>query len=146
MGWTDERVELLKKLWADGLSASRTDLRQSAEKALIGFGDCRRVGEPVADALLAKHPARLRLGLGRRRLRHRRPGLSSLVGLITLVFLLLRYFSCCVATSSSTHVAPSCARYMRPIARKDSVSAPGLDKSGLSGSGSRSGAGCRGGR
>jgi GcrA cell cycle regulator len=23
MGWTDERVELLKKLWADGLSASQ---------------------------------------------------------------------------------------------------------------------------
>ena len=23
MGWTDERVELLKKLWTDGLSASQ---------------------------------------------------------------------------------------------------------------------------
>ncbi|HEX7945596.1 MAG TPA: GcrA family cell cycle regulator, partial [Phenylobacterium sp.] len=23
MGWTDERVELLKKLWQDGLSASQ---------------------------------------------------------------------------------------------------------------------------
>ena len=36
MSWTDERVELLKKLWADGLSASQigpsagTDTRMNA--------------------------------------------------------------------------------------------------------------------
>ena len=35
----------------------------------------------------------------------------------------------------------ACTRYIRPIARRDSVSAPGLDRSGLSGSGSRSGGG-----
>ena len=37
----------------------------------------------------------------------------------------------------------ACARYIRPIARKNSVSAPGLDRSGLSGSGSCPGDGGR---
>jgi len=35
MGWTDERVELLKKLWADGLSASQI----AAELGGITRGD-----------------------------------------------------------------------------------------------------------
>jgi GcrA cell cycle regulator len=38
MGWTDERVELLKKLWADGLSASQiaTKLGEVTRNAVIG--------------------------------------------------------------------------------------------------------------
>src|ERR1700755_2395236 len=46
MGWTDERVELLKKLWADGLSASqiaaelRSDsVRSAAREIGLGAGD-----------------------------------------------------------------------------------------------------------
>ena len=36
--WTDERVELLKKLWADGLSASQiaTKLGEVTRNAVIG--------------------------------------------------------------------------------------------------------------
>ncbi len=38
MGWTDERVELLKKLWADGLSASQiaAELGSITRNAVIG--------------------------------------------------------------------------------------------------------------
>lgn len=38
MGWTDERVELLKKLWADGLSASQiaSQLGSITRNAVIG--------------------------------------------------------------------------------------------------------------
>jgi GcrA cell cycle regulator len=38
MSWTDERVELLKKLWADGLSASQiaTKLGEVTRNAVIG--------------------------------------------------------------------------------------------------------------
>jgi GcrA cell cycle regulator len=38
MGWTDERVELLKKLWADGLSASQIAARLGGvtRNAVIG--------------------------------------------------------------------------------------------------------------
>ncbi|MGV8840054.1 MAG: GcrA family cell cycle regulator [Bauldia sp.] len=38
MSWTDERVELLKKLWADGLSASQiaTELGGVTRNAVIG--------------------------------------------------------------------------------------------------------------
>src|SRR6188508_2837178 len=38
MSWTDERVELLKKLWADGLSASQiaTELGNVTRNAVIG--------------------------------------------------------------------------------------------------------------
>ena len=38
MSWTDERVELLKKLWADGLSASQIagELGGITRNAVIG--------------------------------------------------------------------------------------------------------------
>jgi GcrA cell cycle regulator len=38
MSWTDERIELLKKLWADGLSASQiaSELGQVTRNAVIG--------------------------------------------------------------------------------------------------------------
>jgi GcrA cell cycle regulator len=38
MTWTDERVELLKKLWADGLSASRiaAELGGVSRNSVIG--------------------------------------------------------------------------------------------------------------
>ena len=38
MSWTDERVELLKKLWADGLSASQiaSKLGEVTRNAVIG--------------------------------------------------------------------------------------------------------------
>ncbi|WP_282892177.1 GcrA family cell cycle regulator, partial [Xanthobacter autotrophicus] len=38
MSWTDERVELLKKLWSEGLSASQiaTELGEVTRNAVIG--------------------------------------------------------------------------------------------------------------
>ena len=66
MSWTDERVELLKKLWQDGLSASQIaaelggiDLRKEVPDALIA--EFRRAVEQFkADlpAVLAKAAAR----------------------------------------------------------------------------------------
>ena len=50
MSWTDERVELLKKLWADGLSASQIagELGGITRNAVIGRASCReRVFEAV---------------------------------------------------------------------------------------------------
>ncbi len=49
MGWTDERVELLKKLWADGLSASQIrgpKLGGITRNAVIG--KVHRLGSPAA--------------------------------------------------------------------------------------------------
>jgi GcrA cell cycle regulator len=34
MGWTDDRVEMLKKLWADGLSASQIASRLGGSRAM----------------------------------------------------------------------------------------------------------------
>ena len=56
MTWTDERVELLKKLWSEGLSASRiaTELGEVSRNAVIGkvhrLGLSGRVRHPVGTA------------------------------------------------------------------------------------------------
>ena len=59
MGWTDERVELLKKLWADGLSASQiaAELGGITRNAVIG--KVHRLGLTAAaqGALLRSHAA-----------------------------------------------------------------------------------------
>jgi len=46
MSWTDERVELLKKLWADGLSASQI----AAELGGILLGHCDVTDPATIDA------------------------------------------------------------------------------------------------
>ena len=50
MNWTDERVELLKKLWSEGLSASQiaTQLGGVSRNAVIG--KAHRLGLKVYEA------------------------------------------------------------------------------------------------
>ena len=70
MSWTDERVELLKKLWADGLSASQiaAELGGITRNAVIGkvhrLGSFRPGQKPLVErpapaqaALLRSHDA-----------------------------------------------------------------------------------------
>jgi len=44
MGWTDERVELLKKLWAEGLSASQIAGRLGGVTRNAVIGKVHRLG------------------------------------------------------------------------------------------------------
>jgi GcrA cell cycle regulator len=44
MGWTDERVELLKKLWAEGLSASQIAARLGGVTRNAVIGKVHRLG------------------------------------------------------------------------------------------------------
>ena len=73
MSWTDERVELLKKLWADGLSASQI----AAE--LGGITRNAVIGKVQRLALLDRYLEQLGLGFQlifvreRRVAAHRRP-------------------------------------------------------------------------
>ena len=75
--WTDERVELLKKLWIDGLSASQiaTELGNVTRNAVIGkvhrLGLSGRAKDPSCrlgrSAVPARPPARPALRLPSRR-------------------------------------------------------------------------------
>jgi GcrA cell cycle regulator len=62
MGWTDERVELLKKLWADGLSASQiaAELGGITRNAVIGkvhrLGLSGRAKSPSSSAPRPRKP------------------------------------------------------------------------------------------
>jgi GcrA cell cycle regulator len=62
MGWTEERVELLKKLWADGLSASQiaAELGGITRNAVIGkvhrLGLSGRAKSPSSSAPRARKP------------------------------------------------------------------------------------------
>ncbi len=62
MSWTDERVELLKKLWADGLSASQiaAELGGITRNAVIGkvhrLGLSGRAKSPSSSAPRARKP------------------------------------------------------------------------------------------
>src|SRR6201982_2043380 len=62
MGWTDERVELLKTLWADGLSASQiaAELGGITRNAVIGkvhrLGLSGRAKSPSSSAPRARKP------------------------------------------------------------------------------------------
>lgn len=62
MNWTDERVELLKKLWSDGLSASQiaAELGGITRNAVIGkvhrLGLSGRAKSPSAGATRARKP------------------------------------------------------------------------------------------
>jgi GcrA cell cycle regulator len=71
MSWTDERVELLKKLWSDGLSASQiaAELGGITRNAVIG--KVHRLGLPSRDKSTstgaprprkARSPSMLRIG------------------------------------------------------------------------------------
>jgi len=50
MGWTDERVELLKKLWQDGLSASQIARQLGGVTRNAVIGKVRRMGLPFRAA------------------------------------------------------------------------------------------------
>ena len=67
MSWTDERVELLKKLWSDGLSASQiaAELGGITRNAVIG--KVHRLGCPAAPRA-RRAPRRVRARRARRRI------------------------------------------------------------------------------
>lgn len=56
MGWTDERVELLKKLWGDGLSASQIAKRLGGISRNAVIGKVNRLG--LSGRAPASKPAR----------------------------------------------------------------------------------------
>lgn len=56
MGWTDERVELLKKLWQDGLSASQIARQVGGVTRNAVIGKVRRMGLPYRAAPRADRP------------------------------------------------------------------------------------------
>src|SRR3954467_15102818 len=66
MGWTDERVELLKKLWQDGLSASQIAKQLGGVTRNAVIGKVHRLGlsgraapsNPARPAFKAPRPAR----------------------------------------------------------------------------------------
>jgi len=71
MSWTDERVELLKKLWADGLSASQiaAELGGITRNAVIGkvhrlglSGRAKSANVGVPRQRKARSPSMLRIG------------------------------------------------------------------------------------
>jgi GcrA cell cycle regulator len=71
MSWTDERVELLKKLWSDGLSASQiaAELGGITRNAVIGkvhrlglSGRAKSTSTGVPRPRKARAPALLRIG------------------------------------------------------------------------------------
>jgi GcrA cell cycle regulator len=61
MSWTDERVEQLKKLWSDGLSASQI-AAELGGNALAGLPYCayhsRVAYQPAADRRRDRRPQR----------------------------------------------------------------------------------------
>ena len=75
MTWTDERVELLKKLWADGLSASQVagELGGITRNAVIGkvhrLGLSGRAKSPSSCAPRARKPRSHMLRVGRASMR-----------------------------------------------------------------------------
>jgi GcrA cell cycle regulator len=66
MGWTDERVELLKKLWLDGLSASQIAKQLGGVTRNAVIGKVHRLGlsgraapsQPARPAFKAPRPPR----------------------------------------------------------------------------------------
>src|SRR5579862_2686395 len=66
MGWTDERVELLKKLWQDGLSASQIAKQLGGVTRNAVIGKVHRLGlsgratpsKPTRTTFKAPRPAR----------------------------------------------------------------------------------------
>src|ERR1700740_1674741 len=73
MSWTDERVELLKKLWSDGLSASQiaAELGGITRNAVIGkvhrlglSGRAKSASAGAPRQRKARSPAMLRIGRG----------------------------------------------------------------------------------
>jgi len=66
MGWTDERVEVLKKLWLDGLSASQIAKQLGGVTRNAVIGKVHRLGlsgraapsQPTRPAFKAPRPAR----------------------------------------------------------------------------------------
>ena len=66
MGWTDERVEMLKKLWQDGLSASQIAKQLGGVTRNAVIGKVHRLGlsgratpsKPARPAFKAPRPAR----------------------------------------------------------------------------------------
>ena len=57
MSWTDERVELLKKLWAEGLSASQVASELGGVTRNAVLARCIDWGFPVAPKQRQQHRA-----------------------------------------------------------------------------------------
>jgi GcrA cell cycle regulator len=57
MGWTEERVELLKKLWAEGVSAAQIAKRLEGVSRNAVIGKIHRVGPPPRDMPVRIRPS-----------------------------------------------------------------------------------------
>lgn len=60
MSWTDERVELLRKLWADGLSASRIALELGSVTRNAVIGKVHRLGLSGRTKTAAPQPQKVK--------------------------------------------------------------------------------------
>ena len=69
MAWTDERVELLKKLWADGLSASQIATRLGSVTRNAVIGKVHRLGLSgrATTSRIKTHRPRARAQIGAKR-------------------------------------------------------------------------------
>ena len=56
MGWTDERVEVLKRLWLDGLSASQIAKQRGGVTRNAVIGKVHRLG--LSGRAAPSHPSR----------------------------------------------------------------------------------------
>jgi GcrA cell cycle regulator len=72
MGWTEERVEILKKLWAEGLSAAQIAKRLEGVSRNAVIGKIHRVGPPLRDM-----PVRIRPSIYKRAPSERAPGSAA---------------------------------------------------------------------
>jgi GcrA cell cycle regulator len=79
MSWTDERVELLKKLWADGLSASQiaAELGGITRNAVIGKVHRLGLSGRATTSRMKSHRPRARAQTARRLMKPRFPNVGN---------------------------------------------------------------------
>lgn len=79
MAWTDERVEILKKLWAEGLSASQIAGRLGGVTRNAVIGKVHRLGLSgrATTSRMKTHRPRSRMGGAKRMVRTRFAGLGN---------------------------------------------------------------------
>src|SRR5215475_6768251 len=75
MGWTDERVELLKKLWQDGLSASQIAKQLGGVTRNAVIGKVHRLG--LAGRATPSRPAKRPMRMAPRQVRPHNPAASA---------------------------------------------------------------------
>ena len=71
MGWTDERVETLKKLWLDGLSASQIAKQLGGVTRNAVIGKANRIGVKLTGNIHCLAPRAARPSRSSRRRRRR---------------------------------------------------------------------------